>query len=367
MLALTGGRYPAAAGELAVTQGTADTLRLGIGGTVEVDGTPWAVVGTVENPSDLSDEFALVAPLPGEPADVVRLLIGGSDAKFFAFRPPSHAPTSTGARSAHEDVIAASGVLVAGAIVLMLVGLVAAAGFIVVARRRLRQIGMLAAIGGTERHLRLVMMANGAVVGVLAALSGAAIALLAWLAAVPGLERAAGRRIAAFDVPWWLIGSGMLLAVASATGAAWWPARAIARTSIVSAVSGRPDRPRGSAKRSAAVATSLVVAGTTCLVLAGDPIHAWIDVALVLTGIVALMVGVMFFSPLAVRSLARLRGRAPIAVRLALTDLVRYQARSGTALAAISLAVGIATVIVVSASSAMYSAASEGNLSDRSS
>jgi len=155
----------------------------------------------------------------------------------------------------------------------------------------------------------------------------------------------------------------MLLAVVSAIGAAWWPARAAARTPIVSALSGRPDRPRP-AKRSAAVAAVLVAAGTACLVLAGDPVDAWLDVGLILVGIVTLIGGVLFLSPLAIRALARLRGPAPVAVRLALTDLARYQARSGTALAAISLAVGIAMVIVISASSAMYSAASEGNLSD---
>jgi putative ABC transport system permease protein len=165
-------------------------------------------------------------------------------------------------------------------------------------------------------------------------------------------------------VPWWLIGSGMLLAILSATGAAWWPARGIARTSIVSALSGRPERPRP-VKRSAAVAGLLLAAGTASLVLAGDPVDAWLDVGLILAGTVTLIVGVLFLSPLAIQTLARIRGRAPVAVRLALTDLVRYRARSGTALAAISLALGIATVIVVSASSAIYSTASEGNLSDR--
>ena len=37
---------------------------------------------------------------------------------------------------------------------LLLASLVAAAGFAVVAQRRLRQLGMLAAVGATEKHLR---------------------------------------------------------------------------------------------------------------------------------------------------------------------------------------------------------------------
>ena len=55
---------------------------------------------------------------------------------------------------------------------LLLASLVAAAGFAVVAQRRLRQLGMLAAIGATQKHLRLVLLTNGAVVGVIAATLG---------------------------------------------------------------------------------------------------------------------------------------------------------------------------------------------------
>jgi putative ABC transport system permease protein len=59
-------------------------------------------------------------------------------------------------------------------VVLLLVALIAAAGFVVVAQRRLRQLGMLAAIGATQRHLRLVLLANGATVGAIAAVAGTA-------------------------------------------------------------------------------------------------------------------------------------------------------------------------------------------------
>jgi hypothetical protein len=46
------------------------------------------------------------------------------------------------------------------------VALLAAAGFVVLAQRRLRQLGMLGAIGVTEKRLRLTVAANGAAVGV---------------------------------------------------------------------------------------------------------------------------------------------------------------------------------------------------------
>ena len=363
MLVLVDGRYPTAVDEVALTDGAASLLEVGTAGTFELDGSVWTRVGTVENPSNLHDEFVLVASSYVGTPDAVTMLVDSSDQAFDTFRAPSGTTTGAG-RVGNEEVLAASGVLVAATVLLMLVSLIAAAGFVVLARRRLRQLGMLAAIGATERHLRLVMVANGAVVGALAGGLGVAVGLVTWVAAAPRLEDVVGHRIAAFDVPWWLVLTSLLLAVASSTGAAWWPARAIARTPIVSALSGRPDRPRA-ASRSAAVAAALVVAGTACLVLAGDPVESWINALLVLGGSVVLIVGVLVVSPLAIRALARFRAPAPVAVRLALGDLARYQARSGAALAAISLALGIATTIVVTASSAMFGAASEGNLSDR--
>src|SRR5262245_33214242 len=78
---------------------------------------------------------------------------------------------------------------------LFLASLVAAAGFAVVAQRRLRQLGMLAAAGATQKHLRLVLLTNGAVVGALAAVLGTAAGLGLWLVFAPTLETAVNHRI----------------------------------------------------------------------------------------------------------------------------------------------------------------------------
>jgi len=61
-LRLDSGRYPTGAGEVAVTRGVAQTFGLHLGSTWSVAGAPRQVVGIVENPLNLLDQFALVAP-----------------------------------------------------------------------------------------------------------------------------------------------------------------------------------------------------------------------------------------------------------------------------------------------------------------
>jgi putative ABC transport system permease protein len=354
MLTLLEGRYPTAAGEVAVTDGVAETFQLSLDTTFAFDGMERLVVGLVENPSDLRIEFVLVDPSHSDPAEEVTMLVDAPDDRVFGFRTGNMLARSQ--RPANEGALAAAGVLGAATVALLLVALVAVASFVVVAQRRLRQLGMLAAIGATERNLRLVTVANGAAIGVIAALIGALIGLASWTAAVPLIEPAVGHRIARFNVPWWLIGTGMVLAVLTATGASWWPARAVARIPITLALSGRPPRPTP-AHRSAVLAGALVVGGTAALALADQT-----NLLLIGFGMLAILLGVLLIGPLAIRALSIATRGAPIAVRLAVMDLARYQARSGAALAAISLVLGIPVAIIVTATAA--TAADRGNLSD---
>ena len=62
MLALVSGRYPTGPGQVAVTDGVAAAFNLKIGAVWHQDGTARTVVGIVQNPQSLLDEFALVAP-----------------------------------------------------------------------------------------------------------------------------------------------------------------------------------------------------------------------------------------------------------------------------------------------------------------
>jgi putative ABC transport system permease protein len=135
------------------------------------------------------------------------------------------------------------------------------------------------------------------------------------------------------------------------------PARAITRVPIVTALSGRPAPPKR-VHRSALPGVIFLLAAFILLLYAGKSNSSGGGMPELVLGFVALVVAVILLSPLCLATLARLGRHAPIAVRLALRDLSRYRARSGSALAAISLGVLIAVVICVE------SAARFGNVLD---
>src|SRR5918994_7755356 len=174
-LALRQGSYPARAAQVAVTDGVAKLLALEIGETLALDGHRRTVVGIVENPRKLSDEFALVSPSSAGAPDHVTVLLDASAESIDSFVERSLAEGSAFTGSEDRENNRAADTLATfsvATVFLLLASLIAAAGFAVVAQRRLRQLGMLAAIGATQKHLRLVLMANGGIVGAVAAACG---------------------------------------------------------------------------------------------------------------------------------------------------------------------------------------------------
>ena len=364
LLALRRGSYPTGPRHVAVTDGVAKLLRLELGSTLALDGHRRTVVGIVENPRKLSDEFALVSPSSAGTPDHVTVLVDTNDASIESFRQSlgeRGQSSFTGSESRTNNRAADTLAMFSVATVfLLLASLVAAAGFAVVAQRRLRQLGMLAAVGATQKHLRLVLLTNGALVGTIAALAGTIVGLALWIAFAPTLESAVDHRIDRLSLPWELLAMAFLLAILGATAAAWWPARTVARLPVMLALSGRPPKPRP-ARHAAIAAAALIAVGIASLALSSRDRPPFI-----IAGILSTILGCLLLGPLAIRIFAGLAGRLSIAPRLALRDLVRYQARSGAALAAVTLALGIAaTVVVIASAEAAKRSAEPPNLSNR--
>jgi putative ABC transport system permease protein len=345
-LHLVSGSYPTGTGQVAVTSAVATTFNLKVGDSWLANGRRLRVVGIVENPKNLQDAFALVAPGQIASPSTLTLLADSSGAATMHFHPPGgtvEGIMSLGATAAQQQRNQALAVLLLATIGLSFIGLLSVAGFTVMAQRRLRALGMIGAIGATDRQVRRVMIANGAAVGAVGASAGVLLGLVVWLAFRPAFEHLVGHRIDPLKIPWWAVVAAGGLAILTALVASWWPARTAARMPIVAALSGRPAPPRP-AHRFAVLGGALAAAGFILLVLA----HARHSL-LIVTGIVSITVGVLLLAPLGIRAVAAFAGRAPVPVRLAVRDLARYQARSGAALAAASLAVGIAATIAISA------------------
>jgi putative ABC transport system permease protein len=355
LIAVTEGRAPTDLTEAAITDWVASVMAIGVGDTIDLDGTPRRIVGIVENPTDLDDEFVALAPLALADSQSVTLLVKSDDGDFARYDPPPGGPRIVSGRSdVPEDVLAGVLMLLASTVLMFMVALIAAASFTVIAQRRLPQFGMLAAVGATERHVRSTMVATGAFTGVLAGVTGAAVGLLCWFAAAPSIESIVNYRIDAWNVPWWLVIAAIALAVAAATGAAWWPARTMSRIPPVLALHGRIPRPLP-ARRSALAAVTMLACGVACLRVGSDfdgDGPSTVEMVLMALGTLLVIAGVLLVSPVLIRGLGHLARGVPISVRLALRDLSRYQSRSGAALAAIGLALGIPSVIVASTAAA---------------
>lgn len=353
------GRLPAAADEIAVTDGAAGMFGLAVGGEWSVDGHTWHVVGKVENPLDLMEDFALVAPGSITSPERVSVLAVAPSGGTFAGLGIDGAQLQL--RNSDQGDQAVLVVLVLAVVGSIFVGLVAVAGFSVIAQRRLRGIGLLGAVGATPTNIRLALLANGAFVGAAGAVVGGALGVGAWCVAVPAFEGAVGHRIDPLDQSWAAIGGAMALAVVTSILGSWWPARAASRTPIVSALATRPAAPRASHRRAIpGVVVAIVGLAAVALAPAEQP-------ALLAAGIGATVVGMLMLVPRTTKLLSLLGARAPVPVRLAVRDLDRYRARSGGAVAAVSLAVAIAATISVAAGAAQVAANSSvggGNLPD---
>jgi putative ABC transport system permease protein len=356
LLALDAGRYPTAPGQVAVTPGLARLYGLRIGSDWRVPasagaaaGRSFTVTGIVEDPSNLLDEFALVAPGQLSAPQRVRIYLGESMLSAAASAAgvviPRNAIVTAPPADNGSIVSPATIVLIVSVLGLVFIGLVASAAFTVMAQRRQRSLGMLASLGATERDVRFVLIVDGLTAGVLGAVLGAALGLGAWFWYYPHLETATAHRTDPLNLPWAAVVIGLLLAVATSVIAAAWPGRAVARVPVVAAISGRVAAPH-TITRSLRPGLIALVAGLFLLYSTGGwDAHG--SRYLTIAGLISCVVACALLAPFLVDRLTRLAWRAPLASRLALRDLVRYRSRSGAALAAVSFAVYLATLAIV--------------------
>ncbi|MFI0485195.1 FtsX-like permease family protein [Actinomadura sp. 9N215] len=244
---------------------------------------------------------------------------------------------------------AAESAITAMAITMIVLEIVLLAGpaFVVDARRRRRDLALVAASGGAERHLRAVVLATGVLLGGIAAVAGALLGTLAAAVAMPIVEAVQDEPLGPFRMPWAQVAVTMLFGLGSGALAALLPARQAARMDVVAALAGRRDPP-GRARRGWPIAGGLLVLAGVAASLLGVRVLNEFGAAF---GAAAIIAGLVAACPWIVGTAGRLAPRLPLPLRLAVRDGARNRARTAPAVAAIMAAVAGITALAIGGAS----------------
>ena len=353
MVDLRQGRWPTGPGELAAT----DQAPVGdpeIGSTVRLAGQSFQVVGVIENPLELSDEFVLATSRDGwnVPASdwSKRYLVEGSPNTSDL----DNLNMNVSDASVPPPVVIAIMVNVVSAFAMLLVALLVGAAFAVIAARRTRQYGLLAAAGAPPRTIRAAATTSGLIIGLVATAAGLVLGFAGAVLLLPSMETAVNRRVD-FAVPWVSVGLIALMGVGVAALSARWPTRGLSRQPVNAMLSAqRPRRTR--VGRAAFVGTPLAVLGALAL---GTGFRELNELQ-ALAGVLLAPIGLLLMAPLLVAALGRVAAHLPMALRLAGRGLARNNVRSASVVGALALALAVPAGIAVVSASFDARAAAEG-------
>ncbi len=374
-VALVAGRAPSGPDEVALTEVVADELGMLEEGrpvpdaALELDdGGSLAVVGVVD-PSQFVDGeglFAVASPasslrterldagwfvdLPPMTRAELKEAVATASAGGVLMRPRDAVlhPEAWGLETydsfeATAVVAGASAVLVGLVEVVLLVG----AAFAVAARRQVRDLGLLAANGGSGPDLRRVLLAQGLVLGVGSSLVGVLVGIVAFRQLVPFWERVFGQEMWRRELDWWALGVVFVLGALTSVVAALLPAWNVSRLTPVAALSGRfPVRP-GEAKAHrgafvlAGVGMALLLGGgwATARSFAPRGGKEMLAPAVAGLGLVLLVAGAVWATPYVVRRLAATGQLLSLSGRYAFRDAARHRFRSAAAAMALMVTV----------------------------
>ncbi|MCW2777840.1 MAG: transporter permease, partial [Frankiales bacterium] len=223
--------------------------------------------------------------------------------------------------------------------------LLAGPAFAVGARRQRRALALLAAGGGEPRHVRRVVLAQGLLVGVTAAVVSAGLGVGLAAGAVPVLQRHTAAGFGPFETSPRDIALFCLLGAVTAVLAALVPAALAARQPVVAALQGRRVVPGRTGLPTVAGLVLLVVGVLACRAsLDKGSAELWVAFSAVPT-----VLGAALLAPALLALVGRSAARLPLPLRYAVRDADRQRGRTAPAVAAI--AATVAAVVALGTSS----------------
>lgn len=252
--------------------------------------------------------------------------------------------------------------VMAGIIALIVVGilletmLLAGPAFAVSAARQRRSLGLIASNGAVRAQIRRYVLAQAVLLGVLAAVIGGGLGVVAGIAGIRwwGSSRHAVNAPGPVDVPVWEVLGVVVCAAVASLVAAYIPARGAGRLDLVAVLRGhgltaRPVR-RGQP------VLGVVLAGIGGVVLAMNVVNHGHEVAIA-AGALVLVGGALLLIPWLLSMTGRLGRRLPLPLRMATRDIGRQRGRSAPAVAAIMTAVTALTALAIANASDQAQAA----------
>ncbi|HEX7301332.1 FtsX-like permease family protein [Lentzea sp.] len=366
MITVLEGRTATNATEVALTKTALARTGAGLGGTVTTeDGRAFTVVGVVEEPGSLESTAVVALPDAFPGADRIWLVTTPLDwakvkelnrsgvvalSRTVLRTPPSPAERYT-QLGEPDELRAEVLVLIAGLAVLEM-ALLAGSALAVGARRRKRDLALVAAVGGSPSHVRRIVLADGVVVGVLAAVGGVALGTLTAVAARPLIEWSLEERFGAQRFHPTALATLALLALVTGVLAAAVPAWISARQDVVAALAGRRGITR-SRRRWLFLGLALTAAGVAVGVLSA----VRMEIVGILAALILTEVGLVLCTPALLGLLAKAGRWLPVALRIALRDASRNRTAAAPAISAVMAAViGAVAVSVLLTSQAQQEA-----------
>ncbi len=358
---VTGGRLPAAAGEVLVTPGglAAGLPASGQFAVTLDDGS--TAVRTVVGAADVQlDQPVDLVGLPDPQASDLGFLVTGGQFTWQDAERLAHYGLETTSRAIFADPPSGSfvdsyslgyGGLI-GAAALLEVALMVGPAFAIGAARQRRSLALAATNGATTAQLRRAALGQAWLLGPTAAACGLILGVGVGAAAWPALSVNPTARTGPFEVPFTYLAVMLGLAVATALLAAIVPARGLGKLDLVAAL-------RGST-RSAPARKGAPVLGL--LLLAGGIAGPWMtgpvgngNTAVVsgvwLAGTAVTVVGLLLTVPMLMVGMGRAFTGAPLVARMAARELARQRGRATATVAAVvgaTLLVGVTWTLALS-------------------
>jgi len=344
MLDLRAGRAPRAPDEVAVSPVVLGELHRQVGDTIQVAEPPLTlrVTGTVLNPADIDALVAVtgrgVLGPDARRSWLISLPRGVAARSVLRGAGLSLIPRELASGASRPSNGALDPIPTIAALALMIAMLIVAAAFAAGVRREVRDLGLLAAVGGTPAQLRASVLARGITLGLVGGLAGVALGILAAVAVYPALGRITGRLPHPLALPVLPLLGAAAAAMLAGTAAALFPARFAARVPPVDALHARV--PTGPPPRHVSrLGIVAIVLGSAITAVGARPIN---NLAVSLAGPAILFGGFVACSTAVVAAVEPLaRRRLPLAGRIAARQAARTRSRTGPAVAAITVALAV--------------------------